>query len=104
MLFAGPYLVTRDRISLRRAYQFGFVIMVLGFVGWVLWHETGHSTALTGLPAPETGDGHSHGGVLGTIASHYVVEPVEGVIKTVELLAAALFALLLRTDPEADQA
>lgn len=101
-LFVGPYLVTRDRISLRRAYQFGFVLMILGFVGWVFWHETGHGAALTGLPAPETGGGHSHGGVLQTIASHYVVEPIEGVIKTVELLAAALFAVLLRTDPDAN--
>lgn len=101
-LFAGPYLVTRDVISLRRAYQFGLIAMILGFLGWVFWHETGHGAFLTGLPAPETGgDGHSHGGVLQTILSHYVVEPVEGVVKTVELLAAGLFAILLRVDADA---
>ena len=102
-LFAGPYLVTRDVISLRRAYQLGLIAMILAFLGWVFWHETGHGAFLTNAPAPtSSGHGHSHGGVLGTIASHYVVEPVEGVIKSVELLAAALFATLLRFDPDAD--
>lgn len=103
VLLAGPYLVTREVISLRRAYQLGLLAMVLAFLGWVFWHETGHGAFLTGSPAPNTGgDGHSHGGVLQTVASHYVVEPVEGVVKSVELLAAAIFAVLLRTDPDAD--
>ena len=101
-LFAGPYLVTRDVVSLRRAYQLGLIAMVLAFLGWVFWHETGHGAFLTGSPAPSAGgDGHSHGGVLRTIADHYVVEPVEGVVKSVELAAAALFALLLRYDSDA---
>ena len=98
-LFAGPYLVTRDVVSLRRAYQLGVVAMALSFLGWVVWHETGHGAFLTGSPAPEPA-GHDHGGgVLHTVADHFVVEPVEGAIKSAELLAAALFALLLRTDP-----
>lgn len=98
-LLAGPYLVMYDRLSRRRAYQLGLAAMVLAFLAWVFWHETGHGAFLTGSPAPSSGGhGHSHGGVLATIASHYVVEPVEGVIKTVELAAAALFALLLRYD------
>ena len=102
-LLSGPYLVTRDVVSLRRAYQLGLLAMLLGFLGWVFWHQTGHGAFLTDAPAPNTG-GHGHGGVFQTIADHYVVEPVEGVIKSVELLAAALFALLLRTDPDARQA
>ncbi len=100
-LLAGPYLVTREVISLRRAYQLGLLAMVLSFAAWVFWHETGHGAFLTGAPAPGAG-GHSHGGgVLGTVASHYVVEPVEGAIKSVELLAAALLAALLRVDRDA---
>lgn len=102
-LLAGPYLVTREKLSLRRAYQLGFLVMVLSFLGWVFWHETGHGAFLTGASAPSAGGhGHSHGGVLQTIANHYVVEPVEGVIKSVELGAAALFALLLRFDTDAE--
>lgn len=102
-LFGGPYLVTRGKISLHRAYQLGLVAMILSFLGWVFWHETGHGAFLTGSAVPDAGgDGHSHGGVLRTIAEHYVVEPVEGVIKSVELLATALFAFLLRYDPDAE--
>ena len=100
-LLAGPYLVAWDVVSLRRAYQLGLLAMVLSVLGWVFWHETGHGAFLTGAPAPNAG-GHSHdGGVLATVVEHYVVEPVEGVIKSVELVAAALFALLLRTDRSA---
>lgn len=101
-LFGGPYLVTREVISLRRAYQLGLLAMILSFIGWVFWHETGHGAFLTGSPAPGAGErGHSHGGVFQTIAEHYVVEPVEGFIKSVELAAAVLFAFLLRYDSAA---
>lgn len=100
-LLGGPYLVTRDVISLRRAYQLGLLATVLSFLGWVFWHETGHGAFLTGAPVPSSG-GHHDGGVLQTIAEHYVVEPAEGVIKSVELLAAALFAFLLRVDAPGD--
>lgn len=100
-LLAGPYLVTRDVLSLRQAYAVGLVTMALAFLAWVFWHETGHGAFLPGTPAPDTG-GHDHGGgVLHTIADHYVVKPAEGVIKSVELAAAALFAVLLRSDPAA---
>jgi hypothetical protein len=98
-LLAGPYLVIHEKLPLRRAYQLGLLAMVLSVLGWVFWHETGHGAFLTGSPAPGAGGhSHSHGGVLQTIASHYVVEPVEGFIKSVELAAAALFAVLLRYD------
>lgn len=104
-LLAGPYLVIHGKLSHRRAYQLGLLAMVLAFLGWVFWHETGHGAFLTGAPAPSTGGhGHSHGGVLRTVASHFVVEPIEGVTKSVELAAAALFAFLLRFDSDADGA
>jgi len=104
-LLSGPYLVIHDRLSLRRAYQLGLVLMVLSVLGWVFWHETGHGAFLTGSAVPGAGGGHSHGGgVLGTIAEHYVVEAVEGLIKSVELAAAALFAFLLRYDGDVDAA
>lgn len=101
VLLAGPYLVTRDYFSVRRAYQAGLALMLLSFVAWVVWHETGHGAFITGLPAPEP-EGHSHGNVLFTIYDHYVTTPIEGVVKTVELLAAGLFGWLLRSDPAAD--
>ncbi|ACV49113.1 MULTISPECIES: hypothetical protein [Halomicrobium] len=100
VLLAGPYLVTRDYLTVRRGYLAGAGLMVLSFLAWVAWHQTGHGAFLTGLPAPETG-GHTHGGVLYTIYDHYVTTPIEGVIKSVELLAAGLFAWLLRRDPAA---
>jgi len=103
VLLAGPYLVTRDYLSVRRAYLAGVGLMLLSFAAWVFWHETGHGAFLTGLEAPEP-EGHSHGGVLYTIYDHYVTTPIEGVVKTVELLAAGLFGWLLRRDPAANGA
>lgn len=102
-LLAGPYLVTRDVLSLRRAYLAGLALVLLSFAFWIVWHETGHGAFLTGTPAP-TSDGHSHGGVLYTIYDHYVTTPTEGIIKSVELLAAGLFGWLLRRDPAATDA
>lgn len=99
-LLAGPYLVTRDVLSLRRAYLAGIALMILSFAFWIFWHETGHGAFLTGTPAP-TDEGHTHGGILYTIYDHYVTTPTEGIIKSVELLAAGLFAFLLRRDPAA---
>jgi len=100
VLLLGPYLVTRDVISLRRAYLAGVSLMLLSFAFWVFWHETGHGAFLTGTAAP-TSEGHTHGGVLYTIYDHYVTTPTEGIIKSVELLAAGLFVWLFRNDPDA---
>lgn len=100
VLLVSPYLVTRDLLSLRRAYLIGIALMLLSFAAWVVWHETGHGALLPGIAAPEA-TGHSHGGVLYTIYDHYVTTPTEGIVKSVELLAAGLFAWLLRRDPAA---
>ena len=102
VLLAGPYLVTRGHLSIRRAYVAGLALVLLSFAAWVVWHETGHGAFLRGIPAPET-TGHSHGGVLYTIYDHYVTTPTEGIVKSVELLAAGLFVWLLRVDPEANR-
>lgn len=103
VLLVGPYLVTREYVSIRRAYQAGIALMILSFFAWIAWHETGHGAFLTGTPAPDSG-GHSHGNVLVTIYDHYVTTPIEGVVKSVELLAAGLFGWLLRSDPAASGA
>lgn len=96
-LLGGPYLVTREVVSLRRAYQLGLVAVCLSVLAWVVWHQVGVDEILTGTGVR---GGHSHEtGVLRTVVDHYVAEPVEGAIKSVELLAAALFAFLLRADP-----
>jgi hypothetical protein len=102
-LLLGPYLVTRDTISLRRTYLAGASLMLLSFAFWVFWHGTGHGAFLTGTTAP-TSEGHTHGGVLYTIYDHYVTTPTEGIIKSVELLAAGLFGFLLRRDPAVSDA
>lgn len=100
VLLAGPLLVTRGYVSIRRAYQWGLVLMVASFLAWVGWHKTGHGAFLVDAPRPAP-TGHSHGGVLVTIYDHYVTTPTEGLIKSVELLAGATLGWLLWRDPAA---
>jgi len=101
VLLAGPYLVTRGALTIRRAYLAGIALMVLSFAAWVFWHQTGHGAFIRGIPAPET-TSHTHGGVLYSIYDHYITTPTEGIIKSVELAAAGVLAWLLRVDPAAN--
>lgn len=96
-LFAGPYLVTRDVISLRRAYHLGAAVMVLGIAAWMVWHLTDHFAFLFPGTAPEAADA-SHTGIVTTLVDHYTGEPIEGALKTVEFTAALAFGALLRWD------
>jgi hypothetical protein len=102
ILFAGPMLVTREYLSARRAYAAGAVLMVLAILGWLAWHASGHGAPLHGdAVGPVVGDdGHSHGqlGLVSLVLEHYVTEPIEGVIKSVELVAGVLFAWLWYTE------
>jgi hypothetical protein len=101
ILMAGPMLVTREYLSARRAYAAGAVLMVLAIAGWLAWHASGHGAPLHGeAVGPVVDDnGHSHGqfGLVSLVLDHYVTEPMEGFIKTVELVAAGLFAWLWYT-------
>lgn len=97
-LLAGPYLVTRDVVSLRRGYQLGMLAMVLSILAWATWHLTGHAAFLYQTDVQAAGEA-SHAGVVQTLVDHYVQEPVEGAIKTIELGAAMAFGALLRWDP-----
>ena len=97
-LFVGPYLVTRNLVTLRRGYQLGMLAMVLSILAWMFWHITGHGAFLTPGPAPST-LGSDHTGVVTTVLEHYLTTPIDAAIKTSELAAAMAFGALLRWDP-----
>lgn len=100
-LLAGPYLVTRNVVTLRNAYIGGALLLVGSIAAWVTWHATGHGAFLfDGLTPPASGDsGHSHGNTALLILDHFDTEPAETAIKTAETAAVALFATLLWKDP-----
>lgn len=102
VLLAGPYLVTRDLVSLRNAYVGATLLLAGSIAAWVFWHATGHGAFLVdGFSAPASDGGHSHGtqSTVGLVLSHFDTEPVEGAIKLVETAAIALFVTLLWRDP-----
>lgn len=102
LLFAGPYLVTRKVVGLRDAYIAGIVVLLGSVVAWVFWHTTGHGAFLVdGFSAPSAGGGghHHDRSTVALVLDHFVVEPVEGVVKVVELSAIAIFVTLLWKDP-----
>jgi hypothetical protein len=98
LLLAGPYFITRNVVSLKRGYLGAIVVLALSVLAWLAWHETGHGAFLTGATVPDTGH-HDSTSILHTIASHYVIEPVEGAIKSIEIAAIGVFAYLLKRDP-----
>ena len=102
-LLAGPYLVTRDVVSMRTAYVGGSLLLVGSIAAWVTWHATGHGAFLVdGFSAPAAGGGGHHHGQQNTvllILDHFNTEPTEAAIKVVEAAAVGIFVTLLRTDP-----
>ena len=117
-ILGGIVAAARDRIDRRTAYQLGVLAMVTFLVGWVAWHTVlDHGFVLSG-GASEPVDGHTHGGIVDTLASHYVAPllatvgaaTAEGgsartllgiVSKTLELAALVCLLVLLRVDPDA---
>jgi hypothetical protein len=100
LLLAGPYLVTRGLVSLRNAYLAGMVLLVGSIGAWVFWHATGHGAFLVdGFEAAGGGTGHHGGSLPVLILDHFVTEPVESAIKTIEFLGVAIFVTLLWKDP-----
>jgi hypothetical protein len=120
-ILAGVVLVARGRLPYRTAYQLGLVVLVGYVVGWISWHTVlDHGLALGG-GAPPAADDHDHGGLLGTLSSHYV-EPLLATVSastrgtpgtgrvllsvvsvTLELVGVVLLAVLLRVDPRAER-
>lgn len=116
-VLGGIVAAARGHVDRRTAYQLGALAMVTFLVGWVAWHTVlDHGFALTGGDQPV--ESHSHGGLLDTLASHYVApllatlgaatseagsaRTLLGIVsKTLELGALALLLLLLRVDPAA---
>jgi hypothetical protein len=116
-MLVGAVLVARGRLSHRTGYRLGLLVLVGFVLGWVGWHTVlEHGTALRG-GVPITPEGHSHTGVVDTLASHYV-EPLVatvtastagtpgtgrvllGVVSvSLEAIGAVLLAVLLRVDP-----
>lgn len=118
--FGGVVAVARGRLDYRRAYLLGIALLAGYVLGWVAWHTVlDHGVALGGgTPTP---DGHTHGGLLATLRSHYVDPLVAtvtastagtpgtgrtllGVVSTtLELAGIAVLLALLRLDPAADR-
>lgn len=104
-IFAGLVATRRGYLPLSTAYALGLAMMATYVVGWALWHTTGHGELLFGQAiAGAEAAGHDHAGVLATLVDHVVALPLETLTKTVEVIAAAIFAVLLRTDPALDRA
>lgn len=118
-ILGGVVATATGRLDRRSAYQLGAVAMATFLVGWVAWHTVlDHGFALAAGSGGEATDEHVHGGLVATLASHYVApllatvgaataeggsgRTLLGVIsKTLELAALALLLLLLRVDPAA---
>jgi hypothetical protein len=117
--FGGIVAVARGRLDYHRAYLLGIALLAGYVLGWVAWHTVlDHGFALGGTAAP-TPDGHTHGGLLDTLRSHYVDPLVAavtastsgapgtgrtllGVVSTsLELVGLVLLLALLRVDPAA---
>jgi hypothetical protein len=120
-IVAGIVAVARGRIDYRLGYQLGLLVLGAYVLSWVGWHTVlDHGFALRG-GTPNTPEGHSHGGLLGTLRSHYVdplvatvTASAEGtpgtgrvllgvVTVSLELLGMALLGALLRVDPAAER-
>ena len=114
----GILAVARGRLDYRRAYLLGIALLAGYVLGWIAWHTVlDHGFALGGgAPTP---DGHSHGGLLDTLRSHYV-DPLVATVTastagtpgtgrtllgvastTLELVGIGLLVALRRVDPAA---
>jgi hypothetical protein len=115
-ILAGMAATARGRLDLRRAYLLGMAMLAGYLVGWLAWHTVlDHGTALAGGAPSETT--HGHGGLVATLASHYVEPLLEtlgaagsgtpgsgrtllGVVSaTLELAGLVVLGLLARGDP-----
>lgn len=118
-IVAGIVAVAREHVDYRVGYRLGLLVLGAYVLSWVGWHTVlDHGFALRG-GAPTTPDTHTHGGLLGTLRSHYfdplvaaVTASTEGtpgtgrvllgvVSVSLELVGMALLAALLRVDPAA---
>lgn len=118
-MVAGIVAVARGRLDYRLGYRLGLLVLAVYVLSWVGWHTVlDHGYALRG-GAPTTPDTHTHGGLLGTLRSHYLDPLVAAVTAStggtpgtgrvllgvvsvsLELVGMALLAALLRVDPAA---
>lgn len=125
-ILGGLVASARGLLSRRRAYQLAIGALSLYLLSWVGWHTVlDHGFALTEETAGPTWSagsgaetpGHSHGGLLDTIRSHYL-DPLVAVFAvstgdtpgtgrvllgivsvTLELVGLALLGVLLGRDP-----
>lgn len=116
-VFGGILAAAHGDLTLRHAYELGLVAMALSVLAWVGWHTVLDHGAVLGAAPGSQQTGHTHGGVLGTLYSHYL-EPLLAVVgaagsdtpgsgrlllsivsKTLELIALVVLGVLLRGDP-----
>lgn len=122
-IVAGLVAVASGRLDYRLGYRLGLLMLGVYVLGWVGWHTVlDHGFALSGAEgAPTDTENHAHGGLLGTLQSHYVDPLVAAVTAStegtpgtgrvllgvvsvsLELLGMALLAALLRVDPAAQR-
>lgn len=116
-IVGGILATATGRLRRRAAYQLGALAMVTFLLGWVAWHTVlDHGFALASGSRGGSPEEHTHGGLLATLASHYLqpllatvgaatgeggsARTLLGVVsKTLELAALALLLVLLRVDP-----
>lgn len=115
--FAGIVAAARGRLQLRHAYELGVLLLATYLLGWVAWHTVlNHGAAIGAAPGAESG-AHTHGGLVGTLVSHYL-DPLLATVgaaasgtpgsgraalgvvsKTLEIAGMAVLAVLLYADP-----
>ncbi|RNJ27003.1 hypothetical protein [Halosegnis longus] len=119
-ILVGLGLAGRGTINRRTAYQLGILAMGAYLLGWVGWHTVlNHGFALTGEVPPTSN--HDAGGVVAVVLAH-IIDPIaetlrsaageQGSVRTLfgvvavglELLVVGLLAVLLRYDPDAQDA
>jgi hypothetical protein len=109
-VLGGVVAVASGHLGYRRAYLLGIAMMATYVLGWVAWH-TVLEHGLAGAGESVTDD-HTHEGLVGVVASHYV-EPLVGVFtgadqpgrvtlavvsKTLEIRALSLLTALPASD------
>jgi len=113
-VLAGVLAVGLGYLDYRRAYALGGGVLLLYLLGWLAFHSfLDHGLAAGG---GQTADDHTHAGLVGIVASHYV-EPMVGIVtgadqpgqvtlavvsKTLEVVGVALLSALYLGDPRVE--
>ena len=113
-ILAGVLAVGLGYLDYRRAYALGIAVMAVYLLGWLAWHSFLDHGLFGG--GEQTADDHSHAGLVGILATHYV-DPMAGLFtgadqpgqvtlavisKTLEAVAVAVLVALYLLDPRVE--